>query len=125
VTGILRGRRAARRALAELEQLDDRGLALRVEAAYWRLGFRVRREPGDGLIVSGRGRTTAVRARRHADHDVVAAVAEVRERLGCDRALLVTPGPLAGGVRRSARAADVELLEGRELGHLVASALER
>jgi HJR/Mrr/RecB family endonuclease len=110
-----------------LEALDERELGRRLEAAYWRLGYRVRRPPSDPgvhLLVSGGGQTAAVEPRRTVDEKAVRAAAAFAAREGCGRTLVVTPGRLGGEVRRAAEAAGVELLGPRALRRLLAAGSE-
>jgi HJR/Mrr/RecB family endonuclease len=117
-------RRRGRRELAGLERLDDRTLGLRLEAAYWRLGYRVQRprEDPSGLILARNGVRTAVHARSHVDEEVVRAAAASGARHGCERTVVATPARLRDGVHDAARRAGVQLLERKALLHLLASA---
>jgi HJR/Mrr/RecB family endonuclease len=111
---------------AELAGLDDRGLGLRLEAAFWRLGYRVQRareDPsGARLILAADGGRTLVQAGRFADEEAVRAAAAARERHRCEHALVVTASRAGPSARRLARSAGVKLLERRALLHLLASA---
>jgi hypothetical protein len=112
---------------AGLRAVDERELGRRLEAAYWRLGYRVRRppsDPGAHLLVSAGGVSTAVEPRLSIDEDAVRAAAAYGARHGCERTLLVTPGSIRGGVRRAARAAGVELIGARALRRLLAAGAE-
>jgi hypothetical protein len=108
---------------AALCALDERELGRLLEAAYWRLGYRVRRpsDPGVHLLVSAGGLSAAVEPRLSVDEDVVRVAAAYGARHGCERTLLVTPSKVGGGVRRAARAAGVELVGARALRRLLAA----
>jgi HJR/Mrr/RecB family endonuclease len=116
-------RRARRRRLAlrsritELDALDDRDFLLRIEAVFWRLGYRVQSRPNDAsrgadLILAKGGVTTAVRAR---GQNAIAEVAAARERYRCQGALAVTNGSFGGRARREAQKLGVELWERDDL----------
>jgi HJR/Mrr/RecB family endonuclease len=117
------GRRRARLRAAQLASLDERDLALRLEAVYWRLGYRVQRAPsGAELVVANAGARTAVRVSRRLDAEAVRAAAAAKAELRCEQALLVAPVDAERGARRAAEAAGVGLVARADLVRLLASA---
>jgi hypothetical protein len=110
--------------LTELEELGDHQFVLLLEAAYWRLGFVVKRVAGDELILSRDGKTTVVEARREPDEQAIRDTAAAQARHGCDRGVLVTPGHLQRGERRFARALGVHVVERHAVSRLLALALD-